>query len=193
MLNWMTEGREGGGEGTSVEDRLIKPFTQDELLRRMGAATRERRGTGADEASETASEAGADEQDELRVLLAEDDTVNQKLATQLLEKKGHEVVVADTGREATEAFEAGTYDLILMDMQMPEMGGLEATRWIREHETKTGEDPVPIVALTARATEVDRERCLEAGMDSYLSKPMEGEELAELLTELFAEEPSPEA
>lgn len=134
-------------------------------------------------------EAEAEPRRELRVLLAEDNAVNQQLVIHLLEREGHEVVVAENGREATEKFEEGAYDLVLMDVQMPEMSGLEATRRIRKLEANDGEHSVPIVALTAQATEADRERCMEVGMDAYLSKPMKEEELDEILAELSADAP----
>lgn len=112
----------------------------------------------------------------LRVLLAEDNLVNQRLGIRLLEKRGHSVVVAGNGRETLEAFENGDFELILMDLQMPEMDGFEATAAIRERERKTG-NRVPIVALTAHAMKGDREKCLAAGMDGYLTKPIRPAEL----------------
>jgi CheY-like chemotaxis protein len=112
----------------------------------------------------------------LRILLAEDNPVNRTLATHLLEKRGHSLVVAENGREALAAFETQSFDVILMDVQMPEMGGLEATRAIREREKTTGAH-VPVMAMTAHALKGDRERCLAAGMDAYISKPIQPEEL----------------
>ncbi|HSH76531.1 MAG TPA: response regulator [Longimicrobiales bacterium] len=121
----------------------------------------------------------------LRVLLAEDNRVNQKLAVHILESLGHEVTVADNGREALDLLESAEFDLILMDIQMPEMGGIEATRLIREREERSGRH-VPIVALTAHAREGDRERFLEAGMDEYISKPIGQEQLREVVGSLGA-------
>jgi signal transduction histidine kinase/ActR/RegA family two-component response regulator len=113
----------------------------------------------------------------LRVLLAEDNRVNQRVATVLLEKRGHSVVVADNGREALDRLEAdGPFDLVLMDVQMPEMGGFEATARIRETEAD-GDRHLPIVAMTAHALAADRTACLEAGMDGYVSKPVKAEML----------------
>ncbi len=106
-----------------------------------------------------------------RVLLAEDNLVNQRLAQRLLEKLGHEVVIAPDGQMALAAFRKERFDLILMDVQMPELDGLEATRAIRDLEGLT-RDHVPIVAMTAHAMSGDRERCLAAGMDGYLTKPI---------------------
>jgi len=111
-----------------------------------------------------------------RILVAEDNLVNQKLAACLLEKKGYNVTFAGNGLEALAKLEKQRYDLILMDVQMPEMGGLETTRRIRERELTSGEH-IPIVAMTANAIKGDRERCLESGMDDYVSKPVLPEEL----------------
>jgi PAS domain S-box-containing protein len=116
----------------------------------------------------------------LRVLLAEDNAVNRKVATKLLEKRGHQVVVTSNGKEALAALQEDTYDLVLMDVQMPEMDGLEATRAIRGLEQGTGFHQ-QIIALTAHAMIGDRERCLEAGMDGYLTKPLRPQELDQLL------------
>ena len=121
----------------------------------------------------------------LRVLVAEDNAVNQKLVSRLLEKRGHCVKVVANGREALGALEQGTYDLVLMDMQMPEMDGFEATAELRKREKQTGLH-TPIVALTAHAMKGDRERCLEAGMDGYLAKPIRAQELYELLENYIA-------
>ncbi|HSC44958.1 MAG TPA: response regulator [Candidatus Acidoferrum sp.] len=107
----------------------------------------------------------------MRILLAEDNAVNQKLAMRLLEKMGHSVSVAANGKEALHQFASANFDLILMDIQMPEMGGLEATDAIRGSEQGTGKH-LPIVAMTAHAMKGDREKCLAAGMDGYVSKPV---------------------
>jgi PAS domain S-box-containing protein len=121
----------------------------------------------------------------LRVLLAEDNAVNQRLTVRLLEKRGHRVVVAGNGREALEALEKEGFDLVLMDVQMPEMDGLAATVAIRENEIGTGMR-LPVVALTAHAMKGDRERCLAAGMDDYLSKPIRPPELDAILESYLA-------
>lgn len=125
----------------------------------------------------------------LHILLAEDSVVNQKLAVYLLEKWGHRVTVAATGREAVEAIERQPFDLVLMDVQMPELDGLQATAAIRRREA--GQHHVPIVAMTAHAMVGDRERCLAAGMDGYLSKPIRARELLEVVEEVVAGEPRP--
>src|SRR6202167_5837946 len=116
----------------------------------------------------------------LRILLAEDNLVNQRVTTRLLEKRGHRVVVAATGREALTALEKDNYDLLLMDIQMPEMNGMEATARIREKEKITGGHQ-PIVALTAHAMKGDQELCLAGGMDGYLAKPIRAQELDQIL------------
>jgi PAS domain S-box-containing protein len=118
----------------------------------------------------------------LRVLLAEDNAVNQRLAVRLLEKRGHRVAVAGNGREALDALEKEKFDLVFMDVQMPELDGLEATAIIREREKSSGRHQ-PIIALTAHAMKGDREKCLAAGMDGYLTKPIRPQELEEILEE----------
>jgi two-component system sensor histidine kinase/response regulator len=107
----------------------------------------------------------------LRILLAEDNSVNQRLAVRLLEKRGHSVAVANNGREALAALEKEPFQLILMDVQMPEMDGMEVTARIRALEKGTGKH-IPILAMTAHAMQGDRERCLAGGMDGYFSKPI---------------------
>jgi CheY-like chemotaxis protein/HPt (histidine-containing phosphotransfer) domain-containing protein len=116
----------------------------------------------------------------LRILLAEDNPVNQRVAIRLLEKGGHAVTLANHGGEALAALDRGEFDIILMDVQMPEMDGFEATRHIREREAGTGRR-IPIVAMTAHAMKGDRERCLAAGMDEYISKPVQRLELERIL------------
>jgi CheY-like chemotaxis protein len=114
----------------------------------------------------------------LRVLVAEDNVVNQRVLVGLLTARGHHATIATTGREVLAATERQAFDLILMDVQMPEMGGLEATTLIRTRERTTG-GHVPIVAMTAHAMSGDSERCLAAGMDGYLSKPVDRKALFE--------------
>ena len=116
----------------------------------------------------------------MQILVAEDNIVNQRLAVRLLEKRGHRVTVAETGREAVEELKKRAFDLVLMDVQMPEVDGFEATTQIREREKTTGAHQ-RIIALTAHAMKGDRERCLAAGMDGYLTKPIRPKELDEIL------------
>ena len=116
----------------------------------------------------------------MNILLAEDNAVNQKLVVRLLERSGHTVRVASNGREAVRFFAEDRYDAVLMDVQMPEMDGLEATRLIRQWESGTGHR-APVIALTAHAMAGDKEMCLDAGMDAYLSKPIDPKILADTL------------
>ena len=115
-----------------------------------------------------------------RILLAEDNSVNQQVARRILQKRGYSVVIANNGVEALQMLERQPFDLILMDVQMPQMDGFEATAVIRETE-KVTKTRVPIIALTAHAIKGDKERCLAAGMDGYISKPIRGEELLSLV------------
>ena len=137
----------------------------------------------------------------LRILLAEDSLVNRKLALALLHEQGHTVAVANNGREAVAAAESQSFDLVLMDVQMPEMDGLEATTAIRAREKQTGRH-LPILAMTAHALKGDRQRCIEAGMDGYVAKPIDVDELfaamesltgARLAAENDAQPPPPES
>jgi CheY-like chemotaxis protein len=116
----------------------------------------------------------------LRILVAEDNPVNQRLAARILEKEGHEVAVAANGTEALTAWRNRSFDLILMDMQMPEMDGFQATFAIRRAEASSSLH-IPIVAVTAHAISGYRERCLAAGMDDYLSKPIRKNDLLDVI------------
>ncbi len=127
----------------------------------------------------------------LKLLLAEDNRVNQKVTSKLLERYQHHVTVANNGREAVYFAKRDTFDLILMDLQMPVLDGLEAAREIRAWQAKRGLAPVPIVALTAHALSGDRERCLEAGMDDHLTKPIRSQELQDCLKRLTGPEGVP--
>jgi two-component system, sensor histidine kinase and response regulator len=126
------------------------------------------------------------------VLVAEDNIVNRKLAEHLLQRRGHTPVMVSNGREATEALLSDDVDLVLMDLQMPEMDGFEATAAIRARERRTG-NRIPIVALTAHAMEGDRQRCLDADMDGYISKPVKAVELFEVIDRVMAAAKKPAA
>jgi CheY-like chemotaxis protein len=154
---------------------LIKPVSESELLEAVlrVLATKVR---PADEPGLVTRHSLREGRPSLRILLAEDNAVNQRLAARLLEKRGHTVVVAATGREAVEAFSRQKFDLVMMDVQMPEMDGFQATAAIRTRENGTGVH-TPIIAMTAHAMTGDRERCLAAGMDGYVSKPIQAQEL----------------
>jgi CheY-like chemotaxis protein len=121
----------------------------------------------------------------LRVLLAEDNLINQRLATRLIEKRGHQVILAATGREALAKLEENEIDVVLMDVQMPDMNGLQATTLIREKERGLDRH-MPVIALTAHTMKGDREKCLDAGMDSYITKPVNAQELIYVLESTVA-------
>ena len=123
-----------------------------------------------------------------RVLLAEDNPVNQMVASRMLQRLGYEVDIVDNGADALSSVQNAAYDVVLMDCQMPVMDGYDATREIRRAEAERGADPVPIVALTANAMQGDRSRCSDAGMDDFLSKPVRQEQLAATLERWTARE-----
>jgi two-component system, sensor histidine kinase and response regulator len=160
---------------------LSKPVKQSELLSALLGEEPEVTGKARGVAG-APTEAAVTRQAmrSLKILLAEDNPVNQHLALTLLNKWGHQVVVAGTGREAVTALRSSSFDLVLMDLQMPEMGGIEATKIIREGERATGQH-IPIVAMTAHAMKGDKERCLAAGMDHYLAKPLQLEEFFDVV------------
>ena len=166
-----------------VAAHLVKPIPQAELLQsiRMALCLSGERVNVADLPHITATSRPANGVAR-RVLLAEDNQVNQKVVVRILEKAGHRIVVAENGREALIELDRQEFDLVLMDVQMPEMGGFEATARIREQEKTTGRH-MPILALTAYAMKGDRERCLEAGMDAYLAKPIQANDLLRAVSE----------
>ena len=164
-----------------VSAYLLKPIRQSELREAVARVLGAREQTGA--IPLITRDSLGDERDRsapLRVLIAEDNAVNQRLVCRLLEKRGHQVVVAANGREALEAMEKQSFDIVLMDLQMPELDGFEATAALRAREAGHGTH-LPVIALTAHAMKGDRERCLAAGMDGYLSKPIRPQELDKLL------------
>jgi signal transduction histidine kinase/CheY-like chemotaxis protein len=162
-----------------VEGRLLKPVRPSDLLAAMLSAL----GKNVVNAVAAPPPEIPEPARTLRLLLAEDNPVNQKLALRLLEKRGHSVLVAGDGQEALALFESHAVDLILMDLQMPKMNGIEATKAIRERG-RNGAARTPIVAMTACVLESDRQRCLDAGMDGYLSKPVRAAELYEMIDKL---------
>ena len=164
-----------------ISDYLSKPIKQSELFDAIVTAMAEH--GRKRERYESASAFIQAPECSLRVLLAEDNPVNQTLAMRILEKLGHKAQVVNNGREALGRSQAEEFDLILMDVQMPEMDGLEATTAIRAAEASTGKH-VPIVAMTAHAMKGDREKCLSAGMDGYLSKPIRIDELKQAMSEV---------
>ena len=160
---------------------LLKPIRQSELRESIALVLGAREQSGAIPlVTRYSLHDSRDPMAILRILVAEDNPVNQRLVVRLLEKRGHRVVLAVDGRQAVEALNQESFDLVLMDVQMPEMDGLEATTIIREKEKKSGKHQ-PIVALTAHAMAGDRDRCLTAGMDGYLTKPIRTRELDQIL------------
>jgi PAS domain S-box-containing protein len=160
-------------EEIGIACHLIKPIKPSELFNALVKAL----GVAIAEPEKTAV-APIPAQQPLRILLAEDSLTNQKLACGLLAKQGHHVVTANNGRLALEALEREPFELVLMDVQMPELDGLEATRLLRQREQQRGKgEHVPVIAMTAHALKGDREICLSAGMDDYVAKPIRATEL----------------
>jgi CheY-like chemotaxis protein len=169
---------------------LIKPLKQSDLLEAILRAVGE--SSEAERAPLKSERFNAQAGRSLHILLAEDSLVNQKVALRLLELRGHRVTVVNNGREAVAALEKGHFDRLLMDVQMPEMDGFEATAAIRQQEQSTGSH-IPIIAMTAHALKGDRERCLAAGMDGYISKPIQSATLYHVVEEVAAMETAGEA
>jgi signal transduction histidine kinase/DNA-binding response OmpR family regulator len=159
---------------------LLKPIRKSELLSAIVAAVGQRKETSQPSVTQTDH---AQQSSPLHILLAEDNRVNQTVATKTLEKMGHSVVVANNGSEALSMLATRSFDLVLMDIQMPEMDGLTATRMVREREKQT-QVHIPIIAMTAHAMTGDRERCLNAGMDGYVSKPINSTKLAQAIASI---------
>ncbi len=195
IMMLVSSDRQGSAERcreVGISACLMKPLKQSELLNTIldVLSTKESRRTRSS-APEPPEPSTPGVERRLRILLAEDNTVNQRLAVRILEKRGHSVVVAWNGKEALAALEREPFDLVLMDVEMPEMGGFEATAYIRRREGDTGKH-VPILALTAHAMKGDRERCLQAGMDGYVAKPIQARELYQAISELLPATPSAE-
>ena len=162
---------------------LTKPFKQSELLEAILAALGAMPNSEAHPKLITRHSLREEPHRGLRILVAEDNTVNQVLAVRLLEKRGHKVQVAANGKQALECLRQTEFDVVLMDVQMPEMGGFEATQAIREEEKHTGAH-IPIIAMTASAMKGDHEECLRHGMDAYVSKPLNLSALFEAIRRL---------
>ncbi|MCH7990791.1 MAG: response regulator [Gemmatimonadetes bacterium] len=181
LLCLTAAGRPGDGarcEASNISSYLLKPVTPTELRDAIILTL-----AGEDEDTRTplvTRHSLREAWDELRILLAEDNRVNQVLAIHILERLGHTVRLAETGREALDLLEKEDFDLILMDVEMPEMGGVETTKRIREREATEG-GHIPIVAMTAHALIGDREQFVEAGMDDYISKPISQDRLREVV------------
>jgi two-component system sensor histidine kinase/response regulator len=171
-----------GGVPSSLDSYLIKPVSRPALRAAMVNAIRPVRAAKPQTVSPLPLPVEpllAKKQ--LHILVAEDNLVNQKVAQLLLGKQGHSVVLAGDGNAAVERFAQAKFDLVFMDIQMPELGGLEATRLIRSRENHNVKR-TPIIALTAHAMASDREQCLAAGMDDFLGKPIQSRDLYALLT-----------
>ncbi|MGD8286600.1 MAG: response regulator [Desulfobacterales bacterium] len=170
-------------KGLGITAGVVKPVGPAELYRAiLNALEIEKLPTkAADNAPEYASRIPSHS---LKLLVAEDTPFNQKFIMRLLERWKHQATLVENGRQVLDTLQNETFDLILMDVQMPEMDGLEATKVVREHELTTGAH-IPIIAMTAHAVKGDRERCLEAGMDEYISKPIDSDKLFDIIETLF--------
>ncbi|MGH9857446.1 MAG: response regulator, partial [Acidobacteriota bacterium] len=158
-----------------IDVYLVKPIKQSDLLDAILKVLGKKLDTAARVQSYR-----SEPQNGLNILVAEDNAVNQRLVYKILVKQGHNVVITNNGLEAVSALEKESFDIVLMDVQMPVMDGLEATRLIREREQPLGRH-TPIIALTAHAMQGDKENCLAAGMDAYLSKPVRAARVLELV------------
>jgi signal transduction histidine kinase/DNA-binding response OmpR family regulator len=165
---------------------LVKPISASDLLRSIVSVMGK-----ASDAPRRLAPPRPDPGAPQRVLLAEDNQVNQFLALAILQQSGHTVTLARNGREAVDAYLKDEFDLVLMDVQMPEQSGLEATRRIRDHEAMHG-GHIPIIAMTAHAMKGDREMCIDAGMDEYISKPIVRGELLRLIKEVAGKRLAPD-
>mgnify|MGYP001029590349 CR=1 FL=1 len=206
MLTFTHLKRKSECAGLGVNATLLKPFGTRDLLQALakGPATGcDLASTGAEarsaapplskpgETVQPAARSSAGTMRALRILVAEDTPVNQKFILRLLDRWGHTVVLAGDGRNAVAEASRAAFDVVLMDVQMPEMDGLEAAAAIRRHETGSHRH-TPIIAMTAHAIKGDRERCLVAGMDDYLSKPIDAELLRQTIERLTAVKNLPE-
>ena len=166
---------------------LMKPVKHSELLNAILATLQDQPGLPIAKLSPS-SKLPTTQQKPLKILLAEDGVANQRMACGLLNKWGHEVTLAQNGKEALDLLADADFDLVLMDVQMPVMDGIEATRQIRARE-KGGEHRTPIIAMTARAMKSDREECLGAGMDDFVTKPIRRHELERAIADQVPSEP----
>jgi len=184
------------GEGARCRDLgirayLPKPARRKDLLEAMKlilstAVERSESKTPGEELGLVTVHTLRERRTQLHVLVAEDNAVNQALVRRLLEKRGHTVVIAENGQVALNALDRETFDLVLMDVQMPVLGGLETARCIRERERLSGNARIPIIAVTANAMAGDREQCIESGMDEYLAKPIQSRDLFVMVEKVIA-------
>jgi CheY-like chemotaxis protein len=172
-----------------IETYLTKPVRRADLRTAIGALLQSPVQITAESAEDVVTlgrRIAGESRLTLRVLVAEDNVVNRKLIGRLLGREGHSVVTAVDGAQAVEAYRSGEFDVILMDIQMPVLDGFEATAAIRANDAAKGRPRIPIIALTAHAMPRDRERCLEAGMDDYLTKPIEVSKMRQALAKVIA-------
>jgi CheY-like chemotaxis protein len=169
----------------AVAGTVVKPIHECDLIRTMAACVGDRK---PEKQRRTGTAAGSPKPGRsYRILLAEDNLLNQRLAARIIEREGHTVTIAGNGQEAVEAAQRETFDVILMDVQMPVVDGLQATAAIRERERLSGRTrPTPIVAMTAHAMKGDRERCLVAGMNAYVAKPFKPADLTAAIESLLS-------
>ncbi|MBC8550446.1 MAG: response regulator, partial [Candidatus Brocadiales bacterium] len=163
---------------------LVKPIKQAQLQDCLRIVTGKHANFREDTSSRIVTRYSITEDNKLRVriLVAEDNIVNQKIALRILDKKlGYHADLVANGKEALESLKSLDYDLVLMDCQMPEMDGYEATRAIRDNSSSVRNPGIPIIAMTANAMKGDREKCIEVGMDDYIAKPINVKELADVI------------
>jgi signal transduction histidine kinase/DNA-binding response OmpR family regulator len=184
LSSWEEQGSAARCRKLGISAYLKKPVRREELRKAIAAALAQHgdqmEPQGAAPSLISNGPPGETRGTALRILLTEDNIVNQRVALRILEKAGHSVVIAGNGREAVSALKHQAFDLVLMDVQMPEMDGLEATGVIRQKEEGTGQH-IPIIAMTAHAMTGDQERCLAAGMDAYIAKPIRSRDLVRLV------------
>ena len=187
MIMLTSAGRRGDAarcRNLGIEAYLTKPIRRSDLLQAIRTVLGSSAGT-SENAPVVTIHSLHESRGRLRILLVEDNPVNEVLASRMLERRGHQVTVARNGRAALEALEKQTPDLVLMDIQMPEMDGFEATAAIRRGELETGKH-MPIIAMTAHAMSGDKERCLAAGMDGYVSKPIRADDLFSVVKQVVS-------
>jgi CheY-like chemotaxis protein len=198
MLTFTHLKRKSECAGLDVKATLLKPFGSRELIQALAKAIAARPGLSSNASEHSpmpfpvvepagtaplSTRSITETVPSLRILVAEDTPVNQKFILRLLDRWGHSAVLVEDGRKAVAEAARSIFDLVLMDVQMPEMNGLEAAAAIRRHEAGKGRH-TPIIAMTAHAIKGDRERCLAAGMDDYLSKPIDAEMLRQIIQRL---------
>jgi PAS domain S-box-containing protein len=188
LVNTNSKNLKDARESLGVDDQLLKPVKDSDLINCLNLLVKHSVDGGA-QTEQPSADVFSVSQEGLNVLVAEDNQVNQKLMSALLSRAGHSPVIADNGLVAVELFQSKPFDLILMDVQMPEMDGFDATYEIRKLQAESG-NRIPIVALTAHASPADRNRCLAAGMDEYLSKPVRAKTLNEMIERMVGRDTS---